>query len=171
MDCVHIDPYEAGSVISSVKITDSNCLNVTAKEFRRSNILDEEFDSWYYHKVENDRYWSRSQKGILEKLKNIDLKGHFVDKVHFDTSYHVLDVYVNYQKYPDYARYILRFEGIFNINTSKIVFKHETHMDLLDFTFIFTDLFTCEIKIGSEENKVPTIVINLKCEKIDLIKY
>lgn len=171
MDCVHIDQYEAGSVVSSVKLTDSNSLTVTAKEFRRSNILEDELDNWYYNKVENDRYWNRSQNGILEKLNNLDFKGHFVDKVLFDTSYYKLDVFINYQKDPDYARYILRFDGINEIDAGKIVFDHETYMELLDFTFNLSELFTCEIKIASEENRVPTIGIKLKCEKIDLIKY
>lgn len=173
MICCHIDEFEAGAIISHVKTTlpNSNSLTVTAKEFKLSNILEEEIDSWYYHKVENDRYWNRSQKGILEKLKRIDLKGHFVDKVHFDTSYYKLDIYINYQKSPDYALYILRFEGINEIGTSNIIFDCETYMELLDFTFSFSELFACEIKIASEENRVPTIEIKLKCEKIDLIKY
>lgn len=173
MICAHIDEFEAGAIVSHVKTTlpDSNSLTVTAKEFKRSNILEEEIDRWYYHKVANDRYWNRSQKGILEKLKMIDLKGHSVDKVHFDTSYYKLDVYINYQNYPDYEQYILRFDGINEIDTSRIIFDFETYLELLDFTFSFSEVFICDLKISSEESRVPIIGINLKCKKIDLIKY
>ena len=56
MICSHIDEYEAGKVISYVRKTaNTNRTTVLAKEFKRSNIPDEELDLWFYHEVKNDR--------------------------------------------------------------------------------------------------------------------
>jgi hypothetical protein len=60
MICAHIDKYEAGSVISHVKTTsDTNRFTVLAKEFKRSNILIEEIDLWFYQEDDDDRYRNR----------------------------------------------------------------------------------------------------------------
>jgi hypothetical protein len=49
MLCAHIDKWEIGTVVCYVTTTKgTNRATVTAKEFKRSMILPEELDSWYY---------------------------------------------------------------------------------------------------------------------------
>jgi hypothetical protein len=49
MICAHTDKWEIGIVVSYVTMTkETNRATVTAKEFKRSMILPEEIDLWYF---------------------------------------------------------------------------------------------------------------------------
>lgn len=51
MICAHIDKWEAGTVASHIKMdTSSNRFTVKAREFKRSMIMPEEINDWFYIK-------------------------------------------------------------------------------------------------------------------------
>jgi hypothetical protein len=47
--CAHIDKWEQGTVVAYVKCTGANNrITVSGREFKRSMVLPEEMDNWYF---------------------------------------------------------------------------------------------------------------------------
>ena len=173
MVCTHIDKFEAGSVISHVTKTtpESNRHTVTAKEFKRSNILEKEIDLWYYNHVEYDRYWSQDLKSVIKRLDNItfhDLEVNSLN-INFSYSFFSIDFELYNEKLEDYDKWTIEFNGLKEFNSDKLPLNSDSDMEITSFDYGLNDYFEGEMTflLGFGQ---PSFELKFKCEKIKLIK-
>ena len=173
MVCAHIDKFEAGSVISHVTKTTpkSNRHTVSAKEFRRSNILDEELDLWYYNHVEFDRYWSQDLNSIIKRLDEISFHDLEVNSlnINFSYSFFSLDFELYNEKTEDYDEWTLEFQGLTEFDSDKLPLNNDSDVELTQFDYKLNELFEGEMTflLGFGQ---PSFGFIFKCEKIKMIK-
>src|SRR5690554_5988078 len=139
MICTHVDKFEAGSVISHVKKTtpDSNRHTVTAKEFRRSNILDEEIDLWYYNHVEFDRYWSQNLNSVIKKLDSISFLDLEVNNlnINFSYSFFCLDFELYNEQIKDYEKWTIEFQNLTEFKSDMLSLNTDSDVEITRFDY------------------------------------
>lgn len=173
MICTHIDKFEAGSVVSHIKKTtaESNRHTVTAKEFKRSNILDEELDLWYYNHVEHDRYWSQDLKSVLKKLDNISFHDLEVNSlnINFSYSFFSIDFELYNEKSENHDNWTIEFKDLIEFNSDQLPLNADSDVEITSFDYELNEFFEGKMTfiLGSE---LPSFDLIFKCEKIKLIK-
>lgn len=173
MICTHIDKFETGSVISHVKKTTplSKRHTVTAKEFKRSNILDEEIDLWYYNHVEYDRYWSQDLKSVIKRLDKISFHDLEVNSlnINFNYSFLSIDFELYNENMEDYDKWTIEFNGLKEFNSDQLTLNSDSDVEITSFDYGLSDLFEGKMTflLGSGQ---PSFDLIFKCEKIKLIK-
>lgn len=173
MICAHIDKYKAGSVVSYVKTTtaDTNRKTVTALEFKRSNILKEEIDNWFYHYVEYDRYWMQNQARLVDRLNSVDFHGIPVNKISLNFNYMILslDFKLYNEMTGDYDSFIIKFENLEDLKTDKLILDSDTDIKITSFDYKQAEMFEGRFILLTGQSN-PLIEIDFKCEEIKMMK-
>jgi len=173
MICTHIDHFEAGAVISYVKTTtlESQRYTVTAKEFRRSNILDDEIDLWYYSFTKYDRYWSQDIKSVIKKLDKISF--HDIEVIGLNINFSYSFVSIDFELYneivKDYEKWTIEFQKFTDFKSDSLLLNSDSSVEITSFEYELIELFEGKMTflLGSEQ---PSFELLFKCEKVKLLK-
>ena len=137
----------------------------------KTHFLKEEQDNWFYRYVEFDRYWIQNQKSLINRLNLIDFHDVPVNSLTFNLDYMILSIGFELynEKTGDYNSLTLDFENIQDLETDKLLFDSDTDIEITRFDYEYSDIFEGKLSLLTGHGK-PSVVIELKCEKLKLKK-
>ena len=170
MSCSHIDKYDAGATVCDIQTTsNSGRLTITTKEFKRSMILEKDIGDWFYHYVENDRYWTQNQTQVLKKLNQIDFHDLAVNRMSIDYDYLTfsLDFEIYNEQVKDFDLFKLEFKNLLDFKLDRLFIDSESDIEITSFEYKQTDIFE-GILIFLLGHGKPSLTVEFKCESIKL---
>lgn len=175
MICVHVDRFESGSVQSYIRKTnpDTKRSTVTAKEFLKSNILDEDVDKWFYLHVENDRYWRQDLNYAVSRLDKIEFHDLPTGGLSFNFDYKILTISVELHndEIDQYENWIIEFRDIVCFKSENIRIENDSDIEINRFEYVLThDLFKGKMTLLSGFAK-PSFFFDFECYGIKIFPH